>query len=165
MTWTWLCKFLTGFMTIYLRWKRNKKRNRSESSSRVTGCAWRCLKRWGFPLISGANFSEFEIWDANLPHILYPSRFLSPRGFYQYFKALLHFFFLAITGPAPSQKHGVTKEPLAHHPNRILNAFDCLISHKINCYLNYLEVFFLSLALCIKKDHLCFNRNFKAIFK
>lgn len=35
------------------------------------------------------------------------------------------FFFLAITGPAPSQKHGVTKESLAHHPNWILNAFDC----------------------------------------
>lgn len=114
-------------------------------------------------------WSKFQwIWSLGCQPYLtscIPPDFYHLVDFISILKHFCIFFFLAITGPAPSQKHGVTKEPLAHHPNRILNAFDCLISHKINCYLNYLEVFFLSLALCIKKDHLCFNRNFKAIFK
>lgn len=75
-----------------------------------------------------------------------------------YFNKILRLFCivfsLAITGPAPSKKHGVTKDSLAHHPNWILNAFDC---HKIHYYLNYLEVLFLSLALYMKKEHLYFN--------
>lgn len=72
---------------------------------------------------SGANgASKFGVWDANSS---IAKDFYHIMDFNGILKHFCNFFFLAITGPAPSQKHGVTKESLAHHPNWILNAFEC----------------------------------------